>query len=462
MKNPLFDEFPSASAKQWKQKIQFDLNGNEYKTVQTKTNEGITIRPFYHQEISKQLQIPKSTSDFNICQTIFINNENTALFLAKDALKRGATAIKFIATKPFDFKTILKKVIASRKGEEVALYFDFQFLDRHFILNLTEEVEEENIYLNIDVISNLAKTGNWFHNKEEDFAITKTIQNSVKSNIAVLGVDVAYYQNSGANIVQQVAYALSHANEYLNFVENEKGEDLEAIKINFSFSVGSNYFFEIAKIRAFKYVWKLLLKEYDITVDTNIFVEPSSRNKALYDYNVNMLRTTVEYMSAILGGADTINNLAYDSIFHKKNEFGERISRNQMVILKEESSIKNADFSDGSYYVEELTYDIAEKALIIFKDIEKSGGFTKQLFKETIQRKIEESAAKEQSQFDNDEIVLLGINKYKNKEDTIKDDLELYPFVKIRNMETIIKPIIEKRLSESKEQDRLMSEAFCQ
>ena len=85
-----------------------------------------------------------------------------------------------------------------------------------------------------------------------------------------------------------------------------------------------------------------------------------------------MLRTTTECMSAILGGADTVSNISYDSVYHKKNEFGERISRNQLLILKEESYFINAsEYPEGSYYIESLTKEISEKALAIFKDIEK-------------------------------------------------------------------------------------------
>jgi methylmalonyl-CoA mutase len=164
-------------------------------------------------------------------------------------------------------------------------------------------------------------------------------------------------------------------------------------------------------------------------------------------------------MSAVLGGANTISNLAYDAIFHKKNEFGERIARNQLIILKEESHLNNASIVNGSYYIEELTFEIAEKALDLFKKIEKSGGFVKQLFDATIQRKIVESDNKEQEQFDNNEIVLVGTNKYKNESDRMKESIQLYPFLKTRNKETVIEPVIAKRLAENLEKERLKSES---
>ena len=171
-----------------------------------------------------------------------------------------------------------------------------------------------------------------------------------------------------------------------------------------------------------------------------------------------MLRTTSENMSGILGAANTISNVSYDALFHKKNEFGERIARNQLVILKEESKIQDGNLAKGSYYIEDLTYEIAEKALQIFKDIEKNGGFVSQLFKRTIQRKIHENALKEQALFDSGELVLLGTNKYPNANDNMNNDMEIYPFLKTNKKQTEIQSIIAKRLSEKLEKERIEKE----
>ena len=162
---------------------------------------------------------------------------------------------------------------------------------------------------------------------------------------------------------------------------------------------------------------------------------------------------------AILGGADTVANMPYDSLYHKSNEFAERIARNQLLILKHESYFdKVANPADGSYYIESLTTQLAEKALALFKEIEAAGGFIAQLKSGTIQRKIAESAEKEQQLFDSGKEILLGTNKQINKNDRMAHDLELFPFVKIKPRKTLITPIIEKRLAEKMEQDRLESE----
>jgi methylmalonyl-CoA mutase len=172
-----------------------------------------------------------------------------------------------------------------------------------------------------------------------------------------------------------------------------------------------------------------------------------------------MLRTTTECMSAILGGANSIANLPYDALYHKDNEFGDRIARNQLLVLKHESYFdKVSNPADGAYYIETLTEQLAEKALLLFKEIEEKGGFITQLIEGNIQKKISESATKEQELFDTGKEVLLGTNKYPNKNDKMKHDLELFPFLKQKPRKTLITPIIEKRLAEKLEQERLAQE----
>jgi methylmalonyl-CoA mutase len=452
MSESLFKDFSSVTSKQWKQKIQFDLKGADYnKTLLTHTNDGITINPFYHQDDIEKLNIPNTDKDFKICQSIFISDEQTANFLATDSLKRGADSILFIANEPFDIKTLSNKI----NSNEIEIHFELNFLSESFVKELTQGFKECELYINVDIIGNLVKSGNWFYNLQKDHEILGQILKNSTNNTSLIQVNVSNYQNAGATTIQEVAYALAHANEYLNHFEKNIPE-----QIQFNFSVGTNYFFEIAKLRAFRYLWKLLTDDYHPKTKAHIFTKPTLRNKTLYDYNTNMLRTTTECMSAILGGADTVSNISYDSVYHKKNEFGERISRNQLLILKEESYFINAsEYAEGSYYIESLTKEIAQKALAIFKDIEKGGGFLKQLKEGTIQRKIKESADKEQAQFDNGELVLIGTNKHPNIDDKMNDTIELYPFVKIKPRKTLIPPVTARRLAEKMEQERLNDEA---
>ncbi|ARV07859.1 methylmalonyl-CoA mutase [Polaribacter sp. SA4-10] len=442
----LFDEFNGTSPAAWKQKIQADLKGEEYNdTLLWKTNENIVVKPFYTSEDRNHEEINLPEKGFNICQTIFIDDEKIANFLALDSLKRGANSIQFKATSTFDYKILLQNI----EAKSINIYFNFTFLNDEFQIKLSDFINSKEVYFQTDIIGNLAETGNWFVSLKEDHSKLATI---IKHTDNCISVSSDLYQNAGANSTQQLAYTLAHANEYLNHFGSEM-----ATKIHFTFSVGSNYFFEIAKLRAFRILWATLLTEYNVkNVEAHLFVQPSLRNKTLYDYNVNMLRTTTECMSAILGGANTISNVSYDTIYHKSNEFGERIARNQLLVLQQESYLKEAqNFADGSYYIESLTHQLAEKALTLFKQIEKAGGFLNQLKEGIINKKVKENSNKEIALFNDKKIVLLGTNYQQNIEDIMINSLELYPFVKQRNIKTLIHPLNRNRISEALEKQRL-------
>jgi len=448
--NPfLFSEFEGTTPIAWKQKIQVDLNGADYnETLLWKTNEGITVKPFYTKEDRTHHKIKEPETAFKICQTLLVADEKKANTSAVDALKRGATALQFIVKKKFDHTLLLDGI----DFKTVPIYFKFEFLDANFVLEISEYINSNTCFFQIDIIGSLAEIGTWFVSLKEDYNSLENIANVVENSISVSG---DLYQNAGANMVQQLAYSLAHANEYLNHFGAEN-----AHKIHFQFSVGGNYFHEIAKLRAFRLLWEALLKEYNVkNIEAHLFVTPSTRNKTLYDYNVNMLRTTSECMSAILGGSNTISNISYDKIYAESNEFGERISRNQLLILQQESGFQNAqNIAEGSYYIDSLTEQMAEKALLIFKQIEKGGGFLKQLKEGNIQRKLKESTAKEEVQFSENKFILLGTNLQPNKENLMKETIVLDPFVKQRNLKTLFPPIIRKRLSENSEKQRLKEE----
>jgi len=446
----LFNEFEAtSSASLWKQKIQVDLNGLDYNdTLLWKTEEDITVKPYYTSTDRKNLKIISPNESFSICQSIFIDDVNIANSLALDALKKGADSIQFTANKKFNTKLLLENInLGSTK-----LFFKLNFLDENFIKNISKIINKKKTFFQIDIIGNLAENGNWFDNLKSDF---KRLDSIAKITLNTICVDVSLYENAGAGIVQQLAYALAHTNEYIDKLNKNI-----LTNIHFIFSVRGNYFFEIAKLRAFKILIKALFKEYNIeNSNIEIFVQPSLRNKSIYDYNVNMLRTTSECMSAILGGANTISNISYDQVYHKSNEFGERVSRNQLLILKEEANFKDGRlFAEGSYYIECISNQLAEKGLELFKKIEKSGGFLKLLKEGTIQNKIATKANKEQEKYNSKEISFLGTNLYPDSSNKMLNDLELYPFVKQRNIKTLTVPITRNRLSETYEKGRLNKE----
>lgn len=448
----LFQDFEKIGSKQWKNLIQYELRGADYNdTLVWESLEGIKVKPFYHNDEDLVTnEVITTNTAFSILQEIYVHDFEKSVLRANDLLKRGAESIRFIIpSENVDTAALLNSIAAPK-----AVYLQLLFLDEAAILKINNEAAKlpYEVFVLLDPVHRLLWDGNFFRDGETDFSILNNIEKTAL-NINWLTVNASTYQNAGANMIQQLAYTLAHTNEYLNRIPGfSKNVTVEV-------AVGGNYFFEIAKLRALRMLLNTLAAEYSSNITFHIIAKPTRRNKTLYDYNVNMLRTTTECMSAILGGADAVENLSYDALFHKTNEFGDRIARNQLLILKEESYFDKVDNpADGAYYIENLTLQLAEKALELFKDIEKNGGLITQLIEGTIQRKIAEAAAKEQLLFNEGKEVLLGTNKYPNKQDRMAHDLELFPFVKQNPRKTLITPVIEKRLAEALEQERLEAE----
>lgn len=467
MAENLFDMFEPVSSKQWKQQIQYELKGADYNdTLVWESLEGIKVKPFYHNDESEvKYALKENTTPFSILQNIYVHDIALSNKRALDTLNRGAESIRLTIENE---NVSITDLMQNLPLENNNYFFYLPFLSIDFVHKINDFATKNNAkcFIQVDPIGQLTRDGNWFENLDKDFEKLNIIANgsppfqggvarSIERDgvVPYITISAGIYQNAGANMVQQLGYTLAHVNEYFNRIKSINQP------ITIEIAVGTNYFFEIAKLRALRLLFNTLAKEYNHNFDCHIIATPTKRNKTLYDYNVNMLRTTTECMSAILGGADAVANLPYDALYHKDNEFGDRIARNQLLILKHESyfdKVNNA--ADGAYYIESLTEQLAEKALLLFKEIEEKGGFISQLIEGNIQKKISESATKEQELFDNGKEILLGTNKYPNKNDKMKHDLELYPFVKQNPRKTLITPIIEKRLAEKLEQNRLATE----
>ena len=454
-KHRLFNEFSPVSAVEWKRKIQSDLKGADYEqTLIWESPEGIHVQPFYHADnVPESIYLTKQESSWSVGQKVNEGDAKTANDKALLAVGRGAESLSFVVpSEDTNLEILLKDIDIKR----TPLYFKLGFLSSEYIRNLLALAGDapEKVYLNLDPIGHLVRSGNWFRSEKADMQNVRDVLSNGTPN--VVGIDLAHYQNAGADRVQQLAYALAHANEYLNaFSEGACAPATFTFKV----SVDTNYFFEIAKIRALRLLWASLMTAYENPIACHIVAYPTHRNKTLYDYNINMLRTTTECMAAVLGGADCVMNLAYDVIYHEPNEFGERIALNQLLLLKNESYFdKVANPADGAYYIETLTRELAEKALALFKSVEKEGGFLKQLEIGTVQDEIAKSAERQQQRFEAGEEVLVGTNRYQNENDKMKDTIERHPFTKTNTPNKAIRPIVARRLAEHMEQKRLQDE----
>ena len=441
MKTDPFYPFDPVSEKEWKQKIQMDLRGADYNdTLIWQSEEGIDVKPFYTVDRCPLTVDSRHGGTWKIGMKLEENMES---------IPHDAEAVVI----PIEDENQLPEVlIKSVVEQECFIHFEMDFLSQEAISRLTELFGDYQEYaLNVDLLGRLARTGNWFKSNKEDQAILQFLMQHARTPM-VCSVDMGLFQNAGANRVQQLAYALAQVNEYLNFGDYH---DVRPVFV-FNVAIDGNYFFEIAKLRALRWLWQSLAAEYGMDQACHILASPSSRNKSTYDYNTNLLRSTMECMAAIQGGADTVLNQPYDSHFKKPHEFSQRIALNQLRILKHEAyldQVQNA--ADGAYYIEQLTQQLAEKALELFKSIEASGGYYKSLKEGTIQRKIREQAKKQQEAFDNADTKYVGANAYLHEEEKIKDQLEMDPFLEKNPRKTEIEPIVTKRLAEGMEERRM-------
>ena len=258
MSKKLFNEFEPVSTKAWKQKIQLDLKGADYNnTLIWNAPEGIDVKPFYNTEDLKNTIPPINTeNNWKICQTIYVQNTKEANKKAIDVLNRGAESLNFVISNDL---INVSELLNSIDVQSIPICFELEFISKTYIKTLNDiaQKEQANFYLQIDIIGNLAKSGNWYKNLKEDYTILEYIVANCKSLKSSLSVNVSLYENSGANINQQLAYTLAHINEYLNHF----GDAIEN-NILFKVSVGSNYFFEIAKLKSLRLLWNTLASEY--------------------------------------------------------------------------------------------------------------------------------------------------------------------------------------------------------
>ena len=259
--------------------------------------------------------------------------------------------------------------------------------------------------------------------------IEYTSENMPKFNsISISGY---HMQEAGANLVQELAFTLADGREYVRSAI-ERGMDVDkfAGRLSFFFAIGMNFFMEAAKLRAARLLWSKIMDEFEPKNPRSKMLRTHCQTSGVSlqeqdPYN-NVIRTAYEAMSAVLGGTQSLHTNALDEAIALPTDFSARIARNTQLILQEETGITNVvDPLAGSYYVESLTAELAEKAWALIEEVEEMGGMTKAVASGMPKLRIEESAARRQAMIDRGEEVVVGVNKYrKDSEDPI-DILEI-------------------------------------
>lgn len=396
----LFTEFESTTAAQWKEQLIKDLKGLEFDSLVWHTNTGIDVQPFYTKENLEggTSQAVFTSKDWAICEWIKADDEKTANRQALNALQNGASGLVFTISQTTDYALLLKDISI----EHIYCLF---------------KVSDESLYLSLTSFLGTLSIGSTCFVEHDNL-----LSNSPSFSLPLhtLAVNTVLYHEAGANPVHELALTLAHLNEYLNAF-SEEGRLKELRNLHLTVSVGGDFFMEIARLRSLRRAVGLLLEQYGVNIPLHLHAQTTLVNKSVIDSYNNMLRSATEAMSASIGGANSILVLPFDVEFSESNNFSSRMARNQQLILKDESYLNVvADISAGSYYIESLTTGLGKKAWEYFKQIEAAGGLLAGLKSNAIQELIAADAQKLIGEFKEGKLILVGVNKFQNKNETIQ------------------------------------------
>ncbi len=236
-----------------------------------------------------------------------------------------------------------------------------------------------------------------------------------------------HMQEAGANLVQELAYTLADGREYVRAaIARGMNVDDFAGRLSFFFAIGMNFFMEAAKLRAARLLWHRIMSEFAPKKAASSMLRTHCQTSGVslqeQDPYSNVIRTAYEAMAAALGGTQSLHTNALDEAIALPTEFSARIARNTQLILQEETGITHVvDPLAGSYYVESLTAELAEKDWALIEEVEAMGGMTKAVASGMPKLRIEETAARRQAMIDRGEEVVVGVNKYRpTREDHIE------------------------------------------
>jgi methylmalonyl-CoA mutase len=461
--NKLFTEFPAVTAEQWIQQAIRDLKGSDFtEKLQYTTADGITVQPFYTEADLAGRPAPEplfTHTDWEICETIPSEDVEAANKKALHALNNGATALRFRIAEGTKPEQLLRDI----SPEHIDLQFDLPAATDAFARKFQAWIRQQGlrqdqlrVAFNADFLARLLLSGKGQKTVGAEGDAWVNLFNET-TPFRSLCIDAVGYQNAGAPPAFQLACALAQAREYLD-LPGVRPEDL-AGRIQINIAVGPDYFFEIAKLRALRKVFALLLGTYGGETQVYVHAETAFRNLTVYDPYNNLLRTTTEAMAAVIGGCNSLTVLPFDAALRPANDFSGRMARNIQLILKAESYFdKVADISAGSYFVETLTEQIAEKAWTWFREIEAAGGFIASLEKGSIQATIRDFAQTQAQRFEEGKEILVGINKYPNAQETLKENFPITDRYSTPDAGAEIEPLDTTRLAAAQEQARMKAE----
>ena len=489
----LFDEFPPVTPEAWKDKIIADLKGADFdKKLVWKPREGFAVQPFYTANDIKTLnhldcnpgEFPyvrgnkTKNNDWLVSQNICACDIEKANKKALEVLNKGITSICFeyhtdkkqIAN---DIDALLNNIcLEAAEINFAGVVGIVDFTDALLSVLSKRKINPANFNgaINYDPIGRFTLKGNFCTTQEDALSKCKTIIEKTDKlpGLKTITVSGIHFNNAGATTVQELAYTLAMGSEYVAQL-SELGLSIEKVNENlkFHFGVGGNYFFEIAKFRAARLLWSQVMQQYGASKKASkmhIHAQTSEWNKTVYDPYTNVLRSATEAMAATLGGVESLVIDPFNQIFDKTNDISERIARNQQIILKEESYFdKIIDPAAGSYYIENLTQQIAENAWKLFLEIENKGGYLKAFREQYIQNSLAEGADARRKAVANRQENLLGTNQYPNFSETKQNlNIEILKPNDLTKPDAEVPGIVRYRGAQEFEQLRYRTDEYAQ
>ncbi len=439
-----FDEFTPPTYEEWKEEVIKALKGGNFdKSMFTKTYEGITLNPIYRLEDQKGLTHNKTypgmagnlrgthaggyiTRIWTIAQECDAKMPEEANEMIRYELKKGSTAVSPVLDS------------ATRKGKDADTAEPAEVCDIGVSLSALSDVEsllrgvdleknEINIYagasniamlaavaaacdrsgmelralkgaVTADPIGELALDGSLPRPMDEyydELAHSIAWAERYAPELKVVVVNTAVYHNGGANAIQEVAYAMNEAVAYMKAMER-RGISVDTFcrHLRFHFSIGANFFMEIAKLRSLKMIWAQIVKQCggdELSQKAQVFVSTSSFCQTKYDPYVNLLRAASQSFSAVVGGMDGMYVKPFDHCIRPSDEFSRRIARNIQIMEQNEFNFTEpVDPAGGSWYLEPLTEEFTEKTWKKFQEIEAMGGLLSALKEGKVQAAVQE------------------------------------------------------------------------
>ncbi|NBT30398.1 MAG: methylmalonyl-CoA mutase [Rhodobacteraceae bacterium] len=464
-----------ANKEVWREIAQKELKGRDPESLTWETLEGIAVKPLYTEDDIKDLphlgtvpgaapytRGPKATMYAGRPWTIrqyagFSTAEESNAFYRK-ALAAGQQGVSVA----FDLAThrgydsdhprvegdVGKAGVAIDSVEDMKILFDGIPLDQvsvsmtmngavipilaNFIVAGEEQGHSRSVLsgtIQNDILKEFMVRNTYVYPPEPSMRIVADIIEYTSAEMPKfnsISISGYHMQEAGANLVQELAYTLADGREYVR-AAIARGMDVDAFagRLSFFFAIGMNFFMEAAKLRAARLLWHRIMSEFNPKKPTSSMLRTHCQTSGVSlqeqdPYN-NVVRTAYEAMAAALGGTQSLHTNALDEAIALPTEFSARIARNTQLILQEETGVTNVvDPLAGSYYVESLTAELAEKAWALIEEVEAMGGMTKAVASGMPKLRIEESAARRQAMIDRGQEVIVGVNKYRlAKEDPI-------------------------------------------